>query len=650
MRNWNEIKIVYIKEITEILRNKRVIISAFLIPLLIYPVVIGGMDWLQSLDRKKDAEEGFMIALPPGHQDMARFLEEKIDVPIHILEIRDPVPVVVSKDADLGLEIEISEADRNIWFYYLGSNDKSIKALEKCKNLFENNRVFWIREFLASDVEDSSLRSYSAFESEFRDVANLQEKSGHKIAKILPFILIMMLVGGCSFAAVDLIAGEKERGCFETLLVSPISRESVIVGKMLVVIITGFISLAINLLSMYLCLKLGLFNPSGDAEFTFTISNGSIAGIFLCSIPMTIIFASVLMLISAKAKTYQAGQTLLMPFSLLALLPAVTAALPGMQSDSFLVAIPIANVVVAMKEMLEGSMKWWSMIAGNLVNLGIAVAILRVTVGSLEKEGSLIPGSVSDTDFSIRAIQRDPVVTSLAGFAFIWLMMFFVMAPLQAQDMVSGLIITLWGLFLTSAIFIVRFQKLPLKSTMQLRSTSWLVWTGAAIFQLGMLPLTVQIAELTKKVLPMPPQWLESFSESLTPDISTFATVLLIAVSPGICEELLFRGAILGSLRNRWSPWRAIIVSSMLFGLLHFSVYRLLPTTLIGIGLGWIAYMGGSIYPAMMAHALNNAIAVTVVPELNLEKYSENWLWLSFPLLLTGIWLIRRGARSFHYK
>ncbi|MBN1879514.1 CPBP family intramembrane metalloprotease [bacterium] len=647
MQNWKEIKTVYIKEITEILRNKRVIISAFLIPLLIYPIIIGGMDWLQGLEHKKISEEGFRIAIAPGHDEVVSFLKEKLSVPVHVIEIADVIIPVMSKDADMGIQIDGQPGTvRNIWFLFLGSNDSSIKAMTQCKEAFENNRFFWIRNFLADDLADIRIRDLQPFDASFHDVASVLDQSGHKIAKILPFILILMLVSGCSFAAVDLIAGEKERGCFETLLVSPINRQSVIIGKMLVVIVTGFISLIFNLISMFLCLKLGLFTPPDGASFTFLISYGSITGVFLCALPMTIIFASTLMLISAKAKTYQAGQTLLMPFSLLALLPAVTAMLPGMHSDSFIVAVPIANVVVAMKEMLEGTLKWWPMVVGNLVNLGLALAILRITVTSLEKEGSLVPGSVSDTDFSLKGIRKDPVIAAFTGFTVVWLLMFYVMAPLQAHDMVSGLLITLWGLILCSAIVIVRFQKLPLKKTLSLRSAPWYVWIGAFFFQLGVLPTTLLINKWLLKLLPVPEGWMDTFSDALTPEISSLSLVLLMAVSPGICEELLFRGAIFGSLRQKWSPWRALIATSILFGLLHFSVYRLVPTTLIGLGLGWIVYISGSIYPAMLAHALNNAIAIVFLPELPIDTLSQSWFLVGIPLLFAGAIMILRGSKA----
>ena len=174
--------------------------------------------------------------------------------------------------------------------------------------------------------------------------------------------------------------------------------------------------------------------------------------------------------------------------------------------------------------------------------------------------------------------------------------------------------------------------------------TSWKVWLGSVLFQLGMLPVTLFLNLWVMKLLPIPKGWMESFSEALTPDLSTFNIILIMAISPGICEELLFRGAIQGSFQRKWKPLRSIIATSILFGFMHFSVYRLFPTTIIGIGLGWIVHMSGSLYPAMLAHALNNAIAMVIPEHFDLSGLNDTWMLLGIPFVILGAILIVYGS------
>ncbi|MBN1295733.1 CPBP family intramembrane metalloprotease [bacterium] len=643
--NWKDIQTVFHKEIVEIMRNKRIIVTAFLIPMAIYPIVIFGMDWLQSLERRKIEEEGYRIAVSRNMSDVTDFICRSSDVPVTILYADSVFHAVRDGEADLGIEWEDRPGeDRNVWFFYTGSEDRSIKAFSEIEMLFSDHGFEWSRRFLAQDL---ALEHVSRFEPErivVKDIATLKEQTGHRIGKILPFILLMMLVSGCSFAAIDMIAGEKERGCFETILVSGISRRSVIVGKMAVVVMTGLVSLLVNVLSMLIWLKLGMMQSIQSTDTAFDISFAALAGIFICSIPLTLIIAAILILISARAKSYQSGQTLLMPVTFASLVPAVAAVLPGMHSDSFLVALPIANVVVTMREMLEGTFIIWPFFVGNIINLGVASALVYSAVNSLNTEGRLIPGtSGGDMDGLLR-MRRDPIRTAFMGFAIVWLLFFYVAVPLQARDLVSGLVFTLWGLILVSAFVLVRIQNLPVRETMGFRNTHWKVWVGSIVFQTGILPLILYLNQWVMNILPIPSDWMEAFSDTLTGDLSKTTLILLMCISPGICEEMLFRGAIFGSLKRKWSPWHAVIVSSIMFGFLHFSVYRLFPTTVIGIALGWLVMQSGSIYPAMLAHALNNFLSLIVAPELELDKLSSHWMLVGLPAVILGVMLVCSGS------
>jgi membrane protease YdiL (CAAX protease family) len=86
--------------------------------------------------------------------------------------------------------------------------------------------------------------------------------------------------------------------------------------------------------------------------------------------------------------------------------------------------------------------------------------------------------------------------------------------------------------------------------------------------------------------------------------------ILVFALLPALCEEILFRGFVLRGLLHRVSPAKAVIWSALIFGAFHFDLYRLLPTAVLGLVLGWVAVTTGSLWPSIVLHAANNAIAV----------------------------------------
>jgi membrane protease YdiL (CAAX protease family) len=87
-------------------------------------------------------------------------------------------------------------------------------------------------------------------------------------------------------------------------------------------------------------------------------------------------------------------------------------------------------------------------------------------------------------------------------------------------------------------------------------------------------------------------------------------TLLVVSVTPAICEETLCRGVLARAFFPRFGMRGAVVISAALFALLHLSPYRFVPTFLLGLSLGWVALRTSSIVPSMIIHALNNGSVV----------------------------------------
>jgi membrane protease YdiL (CAAX protease family) len=121
---------------------------------------------------------------------------------------------------------------------------------------------------------------------------------------------------------------------------------------------------------------------------------------------------------------------------------------------------------------------------------------------------------------------------------------------------------------------------------------------------------------LAEWVLPAPKQVVDSLRHAISPSESGrgfVLTLLLVAVSPAICEEALFRGPILRGLLSRFSPLGAALLTGILFGIFHGDIWRFVPSAVLGVGLSAIALASDSIVPAMVAHFVNNACLLVLV-------------------------------------
>ena len=164
--------------------------------------------------------------------------------------------------------------------------------------------------------------------------------------------------------------------------------------------------------------------------------------------------------------------------------------------------------------------------------------------------------------------------------------------------------------------------------------------------------LAYAILPLQELIAPAPPALTEALERVAAPGGPILAPRLAVALTPAICEELLCRGALLPPLRARLGRWPAVLVAAALFGALHLSPYRFVPTFLLGIAFGALATWSGWIVPAMLAHALNNAAVIVIsAPAAEparaaLDGRRPLAITVAVTALTIGLWLVSRPVKS----
>jgi sodium transport system permease protein len=394
------IGIVYRKELTDSLRDRRTVISMVLVPILLMPLltigagilsillfgramqeiptvmVLGGEDSpkvLAELHALKD------IAIVPGRHDYAQEISNKL--------VRAAVEIPPGFDASVERgEILTVRIDM-----YQGELRSSFAA-DRLQRFFRDLRDRVVTERLAARQLPANL--IEPFKIEQQNVASPEKVSGTIIGGLVPYFIIVMCLSGAMYPAMDLTAGEKERGTIETILSSPVSRVHLVLGKFFMVLTAALFTAVLSMASMGLTFAAGKsmlagMPQSSDFDFASGITFQALLAVFVMVIPLAVLFSAALLAIALFAKSYREAQSYLSPLTIVVMLPAIVSVLPGVELSAGLSLIPVLNTSLVSKEIVSGTYHWgyMSLIFGS--SCVYAAIALWVAIALFQKESVL---------------------------------------------------------------------------------------------------------------------------------------------------------------------------------------------------------------------------------------------------------------------
>jgi sodium transport system permease protein len=453
-----------------------------------------------------------------------------------------------------------------------------------------------------------------------KDLASKQQVAGLALGRGITLVLMLLILSGGAVVAIDSIAGEKERGTLETLLTTAASRVEILAAKHLGVLA---IALLITLVQgANLLVYVGFKLLPLPANLAAAVTPGTVVLLVFMYLPVAALVASVLLLVSGHANSYKEAQMYFMPVLLLGLVPALVPFLPGISLRSIFVLLPVANIAVAVKDILTGSFDWPMIALAWLVTAGATVWTTRAGARFLLAE-RLITASERDV---VEAKGGLPLFERHVWrwFALLWAALILVSGYSEKLDVRFQLVVNLVVLFFGAVCLMLRHYHLDPRVALALRAPKPLVWLGVLCAVPGGFVTALGVFQLANYVLPAPSGVIESFSESALPKNVPFWQLLLcMTVLPGIFEELTFRGMLLHGLHRRLRPAALVLVVGVVFGIYHVALFRFVPTACLGVMFAAVTLLTGSIYPAMLWHALSNALGLLAyklqIPESGLD-------------------------------
>jgi sodium transport system permease protein len=398
--SFRNVAIVYRKELTEALRDRRTLMSSILIPLLLFPVltlalgyalveivgeasrqpsrimILGGEDSPQVVQALKQARN---LRIEPSAADYIDRISNK--------KIRAAVSIPP------GFQDEIARGGHPDIHIYMFSGDlKSMLATTRVEKFFGEYRDEMIRGRLTAERLPEGL--LKPFDVQQQNVVSPEKVAGETYGGLIPYLVILMCMTGAMYPAMDLTAGEKERGTMETILSSPVNRTHLVLAKFLLVLTASLATATLSVLSMgtsfSVLSRLAAMGTSGSDGFPMmTIHPDAALAVFVVSLPVAVLFSAVLITISVFAKSYKEAQSYLTPMTFIVLVPAIAAVLPGIELTPKLAVIPILNVSLLCKELVAGTYHWNYIALIFLSTCLYAVAALFLAVKMFQRESVL---------------------------------------------------------------------------------------------------------------------------------------------------------------------------------------------------------------------------------------------------------------------
>jgi sodium transport system permease protein len=259
--------------------------------------------------------------------------------------------VEIPSDFDAAVE---GARKTTIHIYTYEGEPKSMQVAVQLEEFFQHRREEMVRRRLLERHLPETL--VTPFEVKRTNVASPKQVTGVVLGMILPYLMIVICLAGAIYPSVDLTAGEKERGTLETLLSSPVSRTHLVLGKGLVVLTASLATAALSLTSNGLALM--FIHTDRFAKVPLVLDPLALARVCVVIIPLAIFLSSLTIAVGLFARSSKEANTYLQPMLLLAIIPALVAALPGVDFNYGLAFVPILNMSLLCKELLTGTCHW----------------------------------------------------------------------------------------------------------------------------------------------------------------------------------------------------------------------------------------------------------------------------------------------------
>ena len=382
--------VIFKKELLDTVRDRKAIFFMFIFPILLFPLIIGITTKIQMNVRQNEQEKTLTLAFIEKSNDnilKELFYADSSLVIINNISVNSADSLIKLDSLDAAVIIEekfedniLNNATGKIQLHFQTEDDLEI-AINRIKEKIHTYSDLILSDRLSNMNIDKDI--FNPIEIIEVDLASSREKLGKTLGGLLPYLFIMFCFMGAMYPAIDLGAGEKERGTLETLLVAPATRIEILIGKFGVITLAGITSAILSLVGIVVSVLMLTAIPEEIIQFAFEVLQPvTIFFLITLLIPVTIFFAAMLLILSIYANSFKEAQSIITPLNFAILIPILIGSIiPGIHLDYITAVIPILNVSLACKEVIAGTAEVIPMILvyiSSFVIAGISIYICSI--------------------------------------------------------------------------------------------------------------------------------------------------------------------------------------------------------------------------------------------------------------------------------
>lgn len=384
--NWKNIKLIFIKELVGTVRDKRTIIAMIIIPLIFYPLLFMGIGYFNQMGNEK-SEEAISKIIIIGAEFSPPLVKYFQNNPkIEILSIQNnpllklqkgEVQLILIIPSDFKDRIEEGESCPLILKYDATETKSRIAQKRISQAIAEYEKEIISQRLSIMHLKEEFIRPLIL---QTENVASPQKVTGSLLGVLLPYLIVILIFVGAMHTAVDITAGEKERGTITTLLVSQINRLEIVLGKCFAVMLISFISMILGLIGLTLAFLSGTSIMGGIEGVEFGISFSTIFLLFLVLLPLVGLASAVLIMVGIFARNIKEASSYITPIYMLTIFLGIISISQGIELSGKMFLVPVLNSSFVFKEILMGKIYWSHIITTFSANMVIAtLALLGAT-------------------------------------------------------------------------------------------------------------------------------------------------------------------------------------------------------------------------------------------------------------------------------
>ena len=376
----NIIGAIYRKEVLDLIRDRRTLISMVVVPVALMPLLmVAGMKVMDIVEKKsRDEAKSMTVALKTTTPEIGAALRK---AGLNIVDSTDPRRAVEQKKSLAGVE-ETTANPPLVQILNDASNPSSGAIADRIRIALNELRDDQVRQRLrASGIPETVLNPFAVKKV---NVASPRRMAGLMWGSMLGYLLLLLMFSGGMYPVIDMTAGEKERKTLETFLSSPAGRDEIVLGKILAAMTAIALTAGLTLASIVISLR-NVRMSSGSAEVramfeTIPLDAGTVSLVALTLVPLIVFAASVMIAIAMFARSFKEGQSYLTPLMLFVLFPAMLGGLPGLELTPVLCLVPIFNASQIIRMILLGEFpanSFYITLAANFAYAAIAFLIAK---------------------------------------------------------------------------------------------------------------------------------------------------------------------------------------------------------------------------------------------------------------------------------